>query len=484
MNAPAVPNAGVSTTTLTMTVDGLAFKGADTFDVINPATGTVCATAPHCSRDQLDLVVASARAAFPSWSRRTVAERSDFLVAMAETVDAHADELAALVTLEQGKPRALAAAEVAGLSHWLRETATLDIPETVNQDDDERLSITRHVPLGVVAAITPWNYPIGQASFKIGPALLAGNTVVLKPSALAPLANLRLGEILRDCLPPGVLNVITGTDELGPWMSAHSGFDKISFTGSTRTGKRVMESAARSLTRVTLELGGNDPAIVLPDIDVKRVAPQLFWAAFANSGQICLAAKRIYIHADIYDEMAQELATLVRDVRVGDPTSEDVQLGPVSNSRQYETVLGLLRDCYDQGYTFLTGGLPAPDEAGFFIEPTLVDNPPDESRIVREEQFGPVLPLLKYTDVADVVARANKGPFGLGASVWSSDSDAGRSLAERLQAGTVWVNEVMHLDPSVPFGGLKQSGMGVESGLGGVLEFTESQTVTVKRAAM
>ena len=471
---------GMPERTFTMTIGGMPAEGVATFDVVNPATGQVIASAPDCSPDQLDQAIAAAGAAFPAWAARSMAERQQMLIAMADAVDVHGPELAELITLEQGKPGPVAVSEVAGLSYWLRETARLEVRETVNQDDAERLSVTRHLPLGVVAAITPWNYPIGQASFKIGPALLAGNTVVLKPSVFTPLANLRLGEVLRDVLPAGVLNVISGRDDLGPRVTGHPGFDKISFTGSTRTGRLVMAEAARTLSRVTLELGGNDPAIVLPDADVKTVAPALFWAAFANTGQICLATKRLYVHEDLYDDLAYELARLTEKVRVGDPSEATVDLGPMSNIRQYEAVISLLEDCRDRGYRFLAGGLPQPGGRGYFVAPTLVDNPPEDARIVREEQFGPVLPLLKYRDIDDAVARANASEYGLGASVWGHDAEAARRVAVRLDAGTVWVNEVMHLHPAVPFGGRKQSGIGVESGLAGLLEFTEPQTLTVK----
>ncbi|MEU0475974.1 aldehyde dehydrogenase family protein [Streptomyces olivaceus] len=464
-----------------MTVGGQSFPGSRVFDVVDPSTGKVVASAPHCSRTQLDEVVAVAREAFPSWSRRPIEQRREFLLAMADTIEVHAEELAELISLEQGKPHALAAGEVGGVSYWLRQTALLDLPETVNQDDSTRLSVTRRAPIGVVAALTPWNYPLGQTSFKLGPALLAGNTVVFKPSVHAPLAALRLGELCGAVLPPGVLNVIAGEDELGPWMTAHPGFDMISFTGSTETGKRVAENAARSLSRVTLELGGNDAAIVLPDVDVAEVATQLFWAAFANSGQICLAVKRLYIHADIYDAMARELSSLAHTVQVGDPTADDTELGPVSHRQQYDRVVELLQDSEQQGHHFLSGGVPSGDADGYFLRPTLIDNPPDDARIVREEQFGPVLPLLRYTDVDDAVARANDSEYGLGASVWSRDAESAAQVAQRLEAGTVWVNEIMHLDPHVPFGGLKQSGVGVESGLAGLMEFTEARTLTMKR---
>ena len=465
----------------TMTIGGKAVAGAATYTVTNPANGQVIASAPDCSRDELEQAVTAARAAFPDWAARPISERRTVLRAMADAIDANIEELARLVTAEQGKPLAIAQGEVGLFSFWLRETARIEIPETINQDDGERLSVTRRIPLGVVAAITPWNYPIGQNSFKVGPAMLAGNTVVLKPSTLTPFANLKLGEILRDVVPAGVLNIISGTDGLGEWVTSHPGFDRISFTGSTRTGRLVMASAAKRLTGVTLELGGNDPAIVLPDVDIKATVEKLFWAAFTNSGQLCLATKRLYVHADIYDAFAAELADYARGVVVGDPLAEGVQLGPVSNRRQYDTVVELIRDAQDKGYSFLTGGLPDSSAAGFFIAPTIIDNPPEDARIVQEEQFGPVLPLLKFSDVDDVVARANATEYGLGASVWSADADAAYAFAQRLQAGTVWVNELQHLSPAVAFGGLKQSGLGTESGLAGLLEYTDAQTLTVKR---
>jgi aldehyde dehydrogenase (NAD+) len=463
-----------------MTIGGASATAPLTFPVVNPATLETVAGAPNCTGGLLDAAVTAAREAQPAWAAQPVAERQRFLGAVADVVDANLPALARLVTIEQGKPLPVAEAEVAGLSYWLRETATMELPEEVNQDDGKRRSITRHVPLGVVAAITPWNYPIGQLSFKLGPALLAGNTVVVKPSEFTPLATLKLGELLRETLPAGVLNVISGGGGLGSCVTGHPGFDKISFTGSTRTGREVMASAAASLTRVTLELGGNDPAIVLADVDVDRLAEQLFWAAFSNSGQICLATKRLYIHADVYDQMAQALAARAKSARVGNGLDEGVQLGPVSTRRQYETVVDLLRDAQANGYTFLAGGLPA-EQAGYFIEPTIVGNPPEAARVVQEEQFGPVLPLLKFDDIDEVVDRANASNYGLGASVWSADPARALAVGERLQAGTVWINEVMHLSPLVPFGGLKQSGIGIESGVAGLLDFTQPQTITVKR---
>ena len=463
-----------------MTINGRVVPGSASFDVLNPADETIVAQAPDCSAAQLDDAVAAARAAFPAWAARSAAQRRQFLLDMADAIDAHSDPLARLLTSEQGKTLAEAGTEIAGAGYWLRETATLSLPETVNEDSDDRLSITRHVPLGVVGAIPPWNFPLGLSAFKLGPALLAGNTVILKPSPFTPLMTLKVGELLQEVLPSGVLNVIAGGDELGPWMTAHSGINKISFTGSTHTGRKVMASAAATLKRVTLELGGNDPAIVLADIDVADVAPKLFWGAFYSSGQVCLAAKRVYIHADVYESLKNALTDIAESAKVGAGTDEGVQLGPIQNRPQYERVLDLIRDATEQGYNFATGGLPG-EQKGYFVSPTIIDNPPENSRIVQEEQFGPVLPLLKFDDIEDAIARANATEYGLGASVWSANPDEALAVGQRLQAGTVWINEIQHLTPLVTFAGHKQSGVGTESGLDGLLEFTVPQTITVRR---
>jgi acyl-CoA reductase-like NAD-dependent aldehyde dehydrogenase len=464
----------------TLTINGNGVAGASSFDVVNPADETVVAQAPDCSADQLDDAVAAARGAFPAWSARPVADRGRFLLEMAAAIDAHVEPLRWLLTAEQGKTLADAGTEISGAAYWLRETAELTLPEVVNEDSDVRRSTTHHVPLGVVGAIAPWNFPLGLAAFKLGPALLAGNTVVLKPSPFTPLMTLKVGELLRGVLPAGVLNVVSGGDELGPWMTAHPGIDKIAFTGSTQTGRKVMAGAAASLKRVTLELGGNDPAIVLPDVDVPSVAEKLFWGAFGNTGQVCLAAKRVYIHADVYEPLKNALVAIARSVTVGDGRAAGVQLGPIQNRPQYELVLDLIRDAQAEGHDFLTGGLPD-EQKGYFVPLTIIDNPPEESRIVQEEQFGPVLPLLRYDDVEDAITRANAGEYGLGASVWSADPDRALAVGQRLQAGTVWINEIQHLTPSVTFAGHKQSGVGTENGLEGLLEYTVPRTITVRR---
>jgi acyl-CoA reductase-like NAD-dependent aldehyde dehydrogenase len=464
----------------TMTINGNGVAPATTFDVVNPATETVIAQAPNCSRFELDEAVAAARRAFPGWRATPIERRRKFLVDMADRIAANIDPLMRLLTREQGKPYAEATGEITNSAYWLRTASTLDLPVTVNDDTPERRSETRHVPLGVVAAIAPWNYPIILSMFKLAPALLAGNSVVLKPSPFTPLTTLKIGELMRDLLPPGVLNVISGGDALGPWMTGHPGVDKVSFTGSTATGRRVMASAAASLKRVTLELGGNDPAIVLPDVDVKAVAQELFWAAFQNSGQICVAAKRMYVHEDIYEPLKGALVDYAKTVKVGDGAERGTQLGPVQNAQQYARVNDLIEDAKVKGYKLLMGG-ECDRNPGYFVPITIIDNPPDNARVVMEEQFGPVLPLLRFGSIDEVVARANASEYGLAGSVWSSDPEKALAIGERLEAGTIWINEVQYMTPFSPFAGHKQSGFGVENGIEGLLEYTCPQTIVVKK---
>jgi aldehyde dehydrogenase (NAD+) len=468
--------------TYRMLIDGALEAGSATFDVINPATESVIAQAPDATPDDLDRAVAAARAAFPGWAATPIAERKAALSALANAIWANADDFKRLLTLEQGKPHSESGGEVMGAGYWLQANTVLDLPETVNEDSDDRISITRHVPLGVVGAIAPWNFPMILAMFKVAPALLAGNTMVLKPSPFTPLTTLKFGELAKEILPAGVLNIVTGGDALGPWMTSHPGFDKISFTGSTATGRRVMASAAPTLKRVTLELGGNDAAIVLPDVDVEKIAETLFWAAFTNNGQICIATKRMYIHKDIYEPLRDAIVAYAKTVKVGDGSEQGTQIGPINNRPQYERVLGLIEDARDKGYTFLLGGEKA-DVPGYFVPITILDNPPEDSRIVQEEQFGPVLPLIKFDDLDDVIARANATDYGLGGSIWSKDEERAWELAQKVQSGTVWINETQHLSPLAAFGGVKQSGVGVEGGLEGLLEYTNAQTLVRRKKA-
>ncbi len=450
-------------------------------NVLNPANEQVIGQVPDCGKDDLDAAVAAARAAFPAWSKRSIEERRAVLIRISETITAHTDELMRLLTSEQGKPHAQAKGEIDAAAANVAALATLSLEDEITEDSPVRVSRTRRVPVGVVGAIVPWNFPLAMAVAKITPALLSGCTMVLKPSPYTPISTLRLVELIAGLIPPGVLNVITGGDALGPMLTAHPDVDKISFTGSTATGKRVMESASKDLKRITLELGGNDASIVLPDADVAKVAEQLFWSSFINAGQICIAAKRIYIHEDIYDELSAAIAAYARQIKVGDGAEQGTLVGPIQNRPQYERVLGLIQDAKDQGYKFLVGGDHEPSIPGYYVPITILDNPPEHARIVAEEQFGPVMPLMKFATVEEAIARANNSDYGLAGAVWTANADEGVRIAEQLETGTVWVNEFLHLSPFAPFGGHKQSGFGAENGKEGLLEYTYPQVITVSR---
>jgi acyl-CoA reductase-like NAD-dependent aldehyde dehydrogenase len=458
-----------------MTLGGASVRATATFGVVNPATGGVFAEAPDCSREQLGAAMAAAASAFPDWRVDVDARRAGLRSAAAALMDRQ-DELAGLVTSEQGKPLRAAALEVASAARWLEAAAALELPREVVQDDERALVEVVRRPLGVVAAITPWNYPLLTAAMKIGPALLAGNSVVLKPSPYTPLATLRMGEILAGHLPPGVLNVVSGGDQLGAWMTTHPAVRKISFTGSIATGKAVAAAAAPDLKRITLELGGNDPAIVLEDADPATVASGLFWGAFTNCGQVCTAIKRVYVPESLYDDVVEALAERARRARVGEGREPGVQLGPINNRPQYERVSALVDDALASGARAAAGGRPMEGE-GYFYEPTILAGLSDGTRIVDEEQFGPALPVVAYRDIDDAVERANATHFGLSASVWSPDVERAAGVASRIECGSAWVNTHMALAPHLPFGGAKWSGLGVENGPWGLNGFSELQVL-------
>ena len=463
----------------TMTINGAPATADRTIQAFNPATEEVIARVPDASRAQLDTAIAAAKAAFPVWSARSLAERQALVASIGDMIELHAEALTRLLTREQGKPRKGAEWEVGGSVVWCHEIAKQELRVHMVEQTDTREVETRRVPLGVVGAITPWNFPLLLAIWKIAPALVAGNTMVLKPSPWTSLCTLKLGEMLRGILPAGVLNVLSGGNELGAWLTQHPDVQKISCTGSTATGKKIMESASGTIKRLTLELGGNDPAIVLPDVDIKKTAEELFWAAFQNSAQFCVAAKRIYVHEDIYDAFAEQLVDYARGIRVGDGALEGSDLGPIQNRMQFEKLKDLLADARATGCRFLLGG-EVDAGRGYFVPVTIIDNPSEDSRVVVEEAFGPVLPLLKFRDIDDLIVRANASEYGLAASVWSADVGTAKQIAKRIEAGTVWINEVHTFSPHIAFGGHKQSGIGIENALEGLSEYTNSQTIVTR----
>ncbi|GMV61757.1 MAG: aldehyde dehydrogenase [Parvibaculum sp.] len=460
-------------------INGKLVAGARVSDVLNPATEEPVASCPRASETQLNEAVAAAKAAFPAWSATPIAERKKALSAIADVIEANAQDLARLLTQEQGKPIGDATGEVYGTAAFFRYFTMLDLPVKIIEDSEGKKVEAHRRPLGVIGAIVPWNFPMILMAFKLPPALLAGNTVVLKPAPTTPLTSLKLGELIKDILPAGVVNVIADENDLGAALTAHPDVRKISFTGSTATGQKVMAGAAGLLKRITLELGGNDAGIVLGDVNPKETAPQLFQSAFQNSGQVCIAMKRLYVHESIYDEMCDELANIANNTIVGDGLKQGTQLGPLQNKMQFEKVKELIDDAKKTGKVIAGGDTP--EQTGYFIRPTIVRDITDGTRLVDEEQFGPVLPVIKYSDPEDAVARANASPYGLGGSIWSSDPQKAYDLATKLESGTVWVNKHADLAPNIPFGGARFSGLGTELGEEGLAEFTQLKIINMAK---
>lgn len=462
-----------------MLIGGELVEGDATLDVINPATGAPFATVPRASQADADAAIAAAKAAVPGWSAVPFAERQAKLVALADAVAAHGEELARLITQEQGKPLPEAMGEVAWTEGYLRHYATLELPDRVIQDDEAGYIAVQHRPLGVIVGIIAWNFPLLVACWKIGPAVLAGNAIVLKPAPTTPVTALRLGELARDIFPAGVVNIITDANDLGPYLTSHPDVAKVGFTGSTATGKAIAASGANTLKRVTLELGGNDPAIVLDDVDVRETAKAIFGNAFLNCGQVCLAVKRAYVHADIYDAMCAELARLAEEAIVGDGLEQGTTIGPIQNRAQFEKVKAFLETARRDG-TIIAGG-EVIESDGYFLRPTVVRDVTDGDTIVDEEQFGPILPVIPFDDVEDVIARANRSDYGLGGSVWSKDVVRAAQIAGRIESGQVWVNQHVAIGPHIPMAGFKSSGLGVEQSVEGLAEYTQIQVINVAR---
>jgi acyl-CoA reductase-like NAD-dependent aldehyde dehydrogenase len=462
----------------TLLIGGRKVATANHHDIRNPSTGEIVGRMPLATPAELDQAVDAAAAAFRDWSQTSEEHRAQACRDVAGAIEAHAEELATLLTLEQGKPmNGLGSRfEIGGALAWTRYTAELSLPVEILQDNNEGRVELHRKPIGVTGSITPWNWPVMIACWHIIPAVRAGNTVVIKPSPMTPLSTIRLVEIINTVLPAGVVNVVTGANEIGAALSAHPGIAKMTFTGSTATGKKVMASAIETLKRLTLELGGNDAGIVLPDADPKRIAEGLFWGAFINNGQTCAALKRLYVHDSIYEDVCAALADYAGKIPVGDGMDETSVLGPIQNEMQYNKVRDLVEDAKANGGRVLTGGTPM-ERPGYFYPITLVADVADGTRLVDEEQFGPALPIIRYSDIDEVIERANRNPAGLGGSVWSSDPEKAKHYALKLECGSVWINKHGAIQPNAPFGGVKQSGIGVEFGAEGLKEFTTVQTV-------
>jgi acyl-CoA reductase-like NAD-dependent aldehyde dehydrogenase len=466
----------------TLTIDGRPVSTDSRFEVLNPADGSVVASCPAATTDDVDAAVAAARRAFPSWSATTDAERTQKLKRVADLIEKHHQELSELVTREQGKTQSGPGAnlEVGGAVAWTRVTADLALPRETIQDDASGKITVQRKPVGVVGSITPWNWPLMIAVWHIVPALRVGCTVVIKPSPFTPLSTLRLVSLMNEVLPPGVVNVVTGDAEIGVHMSRHPGIDKMVFTGSIDTGKKIMGDAARTLRRVTLELGGNDAGIVLPGTDIAPLIEKLFWGCFINAGQTCAALKRLYVHEHQYEELVSAFADYVSKIPVGNGLDAANLIGPLTNEAQRDKVASMVDEARRLGARIVTGGVK-PSTPGYFYPLTVIADATDRMRVVCEEQFGPAIPILKYKTVEEAIQRANSLAVGLGGSIWGDDTEAAAAYAARLECGTAWVNHHGTLHPLAPFGGVKSSGIGVEFNVDGLKEYTTIQVLNVAR---
>ena len=465
-------------------IDGKPVTSNKTFEVINPATGEVLGLVPESTGEQVNQAVAAAKKAQPAWAALPDVERKAILMKMAEVLKENAEYLAQWITKEQGKPLAGPGSmfEMQACAAWTEVTASLDLPVEVVFEDETRRDELHHKPIGVVGAISPWNWPLMIAIWQIMPSLRAGNTVVIKPSEYTPIGTLEMVRLLNTVLPPGVLNVVSGLGEVGSLLVSHPDVNKIMFTGSTATGKKIIAASGGNMARLTLECGGNDPAIILPGTDIASKAGDLFWGAFINMGQTCACAKRLYVHEDDYDVAVKALTEVAEQMPMGNGMEENILLGPIQNRMQYDKVNALVEDAKKQGATVHRGGSPLGGD-GYFYPITLIGGLDNGHRLVDEEQFGPVLPIIKYRDVEEAIAKANDSKNGLGASVWADDIEAAMAVASRIIAGTVWINQHGAIHPMVPFGGVKESGYGVEFGIEGLKATTQPQVISIKKAA-
>ncbi|KAM0352295.1 hypothetical protein ACHAO7_009503 [Fusarium culmorum] len=450
---------------------------------ICPSTEEPLWESPVSTQEDVDRAVDAAKAAYPLWRKLSQDERAGYLVKFADAIEAHKQEFIDLLGREAGKPPQAGAFELMFVMEHVRKTPELRLKEEKPEDNDDRTAIVRYVPLGVGVGIVPWNFPMILGIGKAYPAMLAGNTFIWKPSPYAPYSALKLAEIGAKVLPPGVFQALSGGDDLGPMLTAHPGVAKVSFTGSTETGKKIMASCSSTLKRVTLELGGNDAAIVCDDVDIPTVAGKVAFLAYVHSGQICMNIKRIYVHESIYDDFRSAVVGFLDNMKSGGFSDPEAFFGPIQNKMQFDKLQHLYGEIDKQGWKSLTStnGAAKPKK-GYHIQPTLIDNPPEDSEIVQTEPFGPIVPMMKWSDEDNVVARANASNLGLGASVWSKDVPRARRMAEQLEAGSIWVNTHFEVAPNVPFGGHKSSGIGMDWGEVGLKGWCNPQAYWVKHS--
>ena len=462
-------------------INGQAIVGiGEIINVLNPANEQVIAAVPSASIEQLEQAVVAAKQAFSAWQYTDDQVISQSFNRIADAVAQHKDEIAELITLEQGKPLFLAQVEVDLTVGWIRYIAGLDIPVEYYEENGKEINVYNR-PLGVVASITPWNWPLMIAAWHIFPALKAKNTVINKPSEFTPLSTIKLVEIINQHLPKGVCSLVLGNGVIGGALTAHVDVEKVTFTGSTTTGQKILQGAIADLKSVVLELGGNDVGIVLSDANLDEAIPKIFQSTFLNAGQTCACLKRLYVHESLYDDVVERLVALINAQVVGNGLDKATTFGPLQNKIQYQKVLALIADAEASGANIIRPSQAIPD-SGYFIAPTLVTDIDQQSTLVQTEQFGPVLPILKFTDAEEVVNATNQSEYGLGGSVWTRDLAFAQKLALKMETGTVWINSHSDLSPQAAFGGWKLSGLGFSFGVNGLLQYTHKQAIHLSHA--
>jgi phenylacetaldehyde dehydrogenase len=449
-------------------------------EIKDPATGEVIGRHTYGTPEDVKAAVDKAAKAQPAWAALSDEERVGYLSRVADNIEAHAEELAYAIVREQGKTISGIGAryEIQGCVGWLRATAATPLPKEVLVDDGATYAEMNYRPIGVVGAITPWNWPLIIATWQIAPSLRMGNTVVQKPSEYTTLCALAYIEVINEVLPDGVVVPVTGAGDVGDALVRDKRIGKVMFTGSVKTGMEVVQASAGNLSRLTLELGGNDAGIVLPDADPDKIAEGLFWGAFINNGQTCAALKRLYVPNAIYDQVIDSLAAFTAKMPTGPGLDEGSALGPLQNQMQWNVVNRLVEDAKQRGARVVMGGDPDPGQPGYFYPKTLIADIDNDAPLVQEEQFGPALPIIRYTDLEQAIGWANAVDVGLGASVWSADRDKAKEIAARLEAGTVWVNGHGGIHPMIPFGGAKHSGYGLEFGVEGLKSVSVPQVIS------
>lgn len=468
-------------------INGQWTEGSKTFDTVNPATGEVLTQVAEASAADVDRAVQAARRAFEDgsgpWRKLSASERGRLIWRLADLVEKNIEELAELETLDNGKPifesRYVDMPMVIDVLRYYAGLATKIHGETVNTSE-AAFTYTLREPVGVVGLIVPWNFPLLLASWKIGPALACGNTIVLKPAEQTPLTTLKLGELAIEAgFPAGVINIVTGGPETGKAIVAHPGIDKIAFTGSTTVGKEIMRGAADTLKRVTLELGGKSPNIVFSDADVDNAVKGAINGIFYGKGEVCNAGSRLFLERKLKDEFTEKLVARVSKMKPADPLDPKTKLGAIVSQEQMHTVLSYIHAGKKEGAKLVAGGnrVSVDGSKGFFIEPTIFGDVQNDMKIAREEIFGPVLSVLSFDDVDEVIEQANNNPYGLAAAVWTRDVKKAHRVSRRLKAGTVWINTYGLMDAALPFGGYKSSGFGRELGAHAIEHYTELKTV-------